>query len=170
MSREGSHRGRGRGREDAPCKVEVATRELSRAAHCYSRENLLGQGANSMSKMRVAGFSISLDGYGAGPNQRLEHPLGENGMDLHQWLFDTRTFRKMHGGEGGRVGVDEDFAARSMASTGAWILGRNMFGPVRGPWPDESFLARLVGRGAAVPRARLRLDAPCATPARNEGR
>jgi dihydrofolate reductase len=92
-----------------------------------------------MSKVRIAGFSISLDGYGAGPNQRFEHPLGENGMELHQWLFDTRTFRKMHGGEGGRVGVDEDFAARSMASTGAWILGRNMFGPVRGPWPDESW-------------------------------
>jgi dihydrofolate reductase len=92
-----------------------------------------------MSKVRIAGFSISLDGYGAGPNQRFEHPLGENGMELHQWLFDTRTFRKMHGGEGGRGGGDEDFAARSMASTGAWILGRNMFGPVRGPWPDESW-------------------------------
>ena len=92
-----------------------------------------------MSKLRVAAFSISLDGFGAGPNQRLEHPLGENGTELHAWFFDTLTFRKMHGGEGGRSGVDEDFAARSMRDLGAWILGRNMFGPVRGPWPDESW-------------------------------
>jgi dihydrofolate reductase len=91
-------------------------------------------------KLRVAAFSVSLDGYGAGPNQRLEHPLGEDGTELHQWFFDTLTFRKMHGGgEGGREGVDEDFAARSMRGVGAWILGRNMFGPVRGPWPDESW-------------------------------
>jgi dihydrofolate reductase len=92
-----------------------------------------------MSKLRVAAFSISLDGYGAGPNQRLEAPLGDDGMELHQWIFDTKTFGKMHGGEGGRVGVDDDFAARSMRDVGAWILGRNMFGPVRGPWPDESW-------------------------------
>jgi dihydrofolate reductase len=92
-----------------------------------------------MPKLRVAAFSVSLDGYGAGANQRLEHPLGEDGTELHQWFFDTLTFRKMHGGEGGRAGVDEDFAARSMSNVGAWILGRNMFGPVRGPWPDESW-------------------------------
>jgi dihydrofolate reductase len=92
-----------------------------------------------MSKLRVAAFSISADGYGAGPNQGLENPLGENGTDLHQWIFDTRTFHRMQGGEGGRAGVDDDFAARSMSGLGAWILGRNMFGPVRGPWPDESW-------------------------------
>jgi len=92
-----------------------------------------------MPKVRVAAFSVSIDGYGAGPNQRLEHPLGENGTDLHGWFFDTLTFRAMHGQEGGRSGVDEDFAARSMQGMGAWILGRNMFGPVRGPWPDESW-------------------------------
>jgi dihydrofolate reductase len=92
-----------------------------------------------MSRVRVAAFSISLDGYGAGPNQCLEHPLGENGTDLHGWFFQTPTWRKMHGGEGGPNGVDEDFAARSMTGFGAWILGRNMFGPVRGPWPDESW-------------------------------
>jgi dihydrofolate reductase len=92
-----------------------------------------------MSKLRVAAFSISLDGYGAGPDQRLEHPLGENGTELHQWFFDTTTFRKMHGGEGGRDGVDEEFAARGFRNVGAWILGRNMFGPVRGPWPDASW-------------------------------
>jgi len=92
-----------------------------------------------MSKLRVAGFSISLDGYGAGPNQRLEHPLGENGTELHQWFFETPTWRKMHGEGGGHSGVDEDFASRSMTGCGAWILGRNMFGPVRGPWPDDSW-------------------------------
>ncbi len=92
-----------------------------------------------MSKLRVAGFSISLDGYGAGPNQRLEHPLGENGTELHQWFFETPTWRKMHGEGGGHSGVDEDFASRGMTGCGAWILGRNMFGPVRGPWPDDSW-------------------------------
>jgi dihydrofolate reductase len=92
-----------------------------------------------MSKLRVAAFSVSVDGYGAGPNQRLEHPLGEDGTELHEWVFDTSTFRRMHGGEGGGHGIDEAFAARAMRNTGAWILGRNMFGPVRGPWPDESW-------------------------------
>jgi dihydrofolate reductase len=92
-----------------------------------------------MSRLCVAALSISLDGYGAGPNQRLEHPLGENGMDLHQWFFDTPTFRKMQGAEGGRLGVDEDFAARGLKGVGAYILGRNMFGPIRGPWPDEAW-------------------------------
>jgi dihydrofolate reductase len=101
----------------------------------------------AMSKVRVSSFSISLDGFGAGPNQRLEHPLGENGLELHEWVFATKTFRAMHGkdggasgvDEGGASGVDEDFAARAMRDVGAWILGRNMFGPVRGPWPDESW-------------------------------
>jgi dihydrofolate reductase len=92
-----------------------------------------------MSKVRVAAFSISIDGYGAGPRQRLEHPLGENGMELQRWFFETPTFRKMQGSEGGRHGVDEDFAARGLIQCGAWILGRNMSGPVRGPWLDESW-------------------------------
>jgi dihydrofolate reductase len=92
-----------------------------------------------MPKLRVAAFSVSIDGYGAGPNQRLEHPLGENGTELHAWFFETQTFRKMHGQEGGHTGVDDQLAARAMDNTGAWILGRNMFGPVRGPWPDESW-------------------------------
>jgi dihydrofolate reductase len=92
-----------------------------------------------MAKLRVAAFSISIDGYGAGPNQRLEDPLGENGTELHEWFFGTPTFRKMQGLEGGDAGVNEDFAARSMRDVGAWILGRNMFGPVRGPWPDASW-------------------------------
>lgn len=92
-----------------------------------------------MSKVRVAGFSLSIDGFGAGPTQDLEHPLGEHGMELHEWLFDTQTFRKLHGGEGGGTGIDDKFAIRGFAGVGAWILGRNMFGPLRGPWPDESW-------------------------------
>jgi dihydrofolate reductase len=90
-------------------------------------------------RLLVHGFSISLDGYGAGPNQSLENPLGVGGESLHDWLVSTRTFKRMQGGNGGDTGIDEDFAARSMRGIGAWILGRNMFGPIRGPWPDESW-------------------------------
>jgi dihydrofolate reductase len=93
-----------------------------------------------MPKLRVGAFSVSLDGYGAGSNQRLEDPLGENGLELHEWLFGTAQFQGMHGQGGGRAtGVDQGFAVRAMADVGAWILGRHMFGPVRGPWPDESW-------------------------------
>jgi dihydrofolate reductase len=92
-----------------------------------------------MARLIIRGFTISLDGYGAGPNQSLENPLGVGGENLHDWLVSTRTFQFMLGKEGGDIGVDEDFAAQSMGGIGAWILGRNMFGPVRGPWPDESW-------------------------------
>jgi dihydrofolate reductase len=92
-----------------------------------------------MAKLRVQSFSVSLDGYGAGPNQDLANPLGAGGMAVHQWFFATRTFQKIHGSEGGTTGIDDDFAARGFTNIGAWILGRNMFGPVRGPWPDESW-------------------------------
>jgi dihydrofolate reductase len=92
-----------------------------------------------MTKLRVASFSISLDGYGAGPNQDLANPLGVGGTALHEWAFATRTFQQMLGGEGGAMGIDDDFAARSFANLGAWILGRNMFGPIRGPWPDDNW-------------------------------
>jgi dihydrofolate reductase len=92
-----------------------------------------------MTKLRVASFTISLDGYGAGPNQNLENALGEGGESLHEWLFPTRTFQKLQGNDGGETGVDEDFAARGFTNIGAWILGRNMFGPLRGSWPDESW-------------------------------
>jgi dihydrofolate reductase len=93
-----------------------------------------------MSKLKVQCFSVSLDGYGAGPNQSLQHPLGERGMELHQWFLGTRTFQRMLGDETkGADGPDEDFAARGFENIGAWILGRNMFGPVRGPWPDDSW-------------------------------
>ncbi len=82
-------------------------------------------------------FTISLDGYAAGPHQNLDNPLGVGGTSLHQWLFPTRTLqRNLFGAEDGTTGVDDDFAARGFSDIGAWILGRNMFGPVRGPWPD----------------------------------
>jgi dihydrofolate reductase len=92
-----------------------------------------------MSKLRVQSFSISLDGYGAGPNQGLANPLGVGGGALHEWFVGTRTFRKLFGSEGGSTGVDDEVAARGVANLGAWILGRNMFGPVRGPWPDDTW-------------------------------
>jgi len=92
-----------------------------------------------MSKLRVQSFALSLDGYGAGPNQDLDHPLGVGGRALHEWAFATRTFQKMFGGHGGSTGIDEDFAAAGFANIGAWILGRNMFGPIRGPWPDDQW-------------------------------
>ena len=92
-----------------------------------------------MSKLRVHSFAISLDGYGAGPNQDLDNPLGVGGAALHEWVFATRTFRQMFGRDGGTTGIDDDFAARGFKNIGAWILGRNMFGPVRGPWPDDSW-------------------------------
>jgi dihydrofolate reductase len=79
---------------------------------------------------------MSIDGFGAGPDQSLDNPLGVGGPAMMQWFMSTRTFQQMHGGGGGEVGVDEDFAVRGFDNLGAWILGRNMFGPVRGPWPD----------------------------------
>lgn len=90
-----------------------------------------------MSKVRVAAFSISIDGFGAGPRQDLENPLGVRGMELHRWFFGTEAFNKMHGESGGTRGTDNDIAAESFENLGAWILGRNMFGPVRGPWKDD---------------------------------
>lgn len=92
-----------------------------------------------MSKLRVQSFGISIDGYGAGPNQDFQHPLGAGGFGLVEWLFHTRLWRQMHGQEGGETGVDHEVAEQGFAGMGAWILGRNMFGPVRGPWPDDSW-------------------------------
>ena len=92
-----------------------------------------------MSKVKVAAFSISLDGYGAGPRQSLEHPLGVRGTELHGWFFPTDVFKKMQGQSGGSTGIDNDMALQSFDHVGAWILGRNMFGPVRGAWPDDSW-------------------------------
>jgi len=92
-----------------------------------------------MSRLIVHSFTISLDGYGAGPIQSNESPLGKGGERLHEWLFGTRFFMHMTGREGGTTGIDNDFAEHGMANIGAFILGRNMFGPLRGPWPDESW-------------------------------
>jgi dihydrofolate reductase len=92
-----------------------------------------------MSRLRVNSFSISIDGYGAGPDQSLDNPLGVGGMGLHEWALATRTFRKMFGQDGGTTDVDDRFAARGFENLGAWILGRNMFGPVRGDWPDDTW-------------------------------
>jgi dihydrofolate reductase len=92
-----------------------------------------------MSRLEVKNFSVSLDGFGAGAHQCLDNPLGIGGLALHEWMFATRTFQRMFGNEGGTAGIDDDFAARGFRNVGAWIIGRNMFGPVRGPWPDETW-------------------------------
>ena len=92
-----------------------------------------------MSRLRVNSFSVSLDGYGAGSSQSVQDPLGVGGMKLHHWAWGTRTLRQMFGNEGGSTGIDDEFARRGFANVGSWILGRNMFGPVRGPWADESW-------------------------------
>lgn len=98
-----------------------------------------------MSKLKVLCFSVSADGFGAGPDQSLENPMGKNGMSLHEWVLPTRTFQVMHsemlGGSKskGTIGVDDEFASEGFKNLGAWILGRNMFGPVRGPWEDYSW-------------------------------
>jgi dihydrofolate reductase len=91
-------------------------------------------------KIKVHGFAISLDGYSAGPNQDLQNPLGVGGPAIFEWFFPTRVFQRMHGGpDQGETGVDNQIAERGFDNMGAWILGRNMFGPVRGPWPDQSW-------------------------------
>jgi dihydrofolate reductase len=92
-----------------------------------------------MSKLRVHAFGVSIDGYGAGQSQSLENPLGVGGLALHEWVFKTRTFHAMTGEDGGDLGVDDDLIARGFDNIGAWIIGRNMFGPVRGPWPDDTW-------------------------------
>jgi dihydrofolate reductase len=90
-----------------------------------------------MSQVRVHSFSISIDGYAAGPNQDLENPIGVGGLKVFDWFFPTRTWQRMHGQADGETGVDDNVAARGFENIGAYILGRNMFGPVRGPWPES---------------------------------
>ena len=92
-----------------------------------------------MSKIKVTAFSVSLDGYGAGPEQSRENPLGKRGEELHRWVFPTRMFQKMYGKEDGTQGTDNDFAEKSFENIGAWIMGRNMFGPIRGPWQNDEW-------------------------------
>src|SRR5690606_31740333 len=115
-------------------------RSFHRALHVARQADLgisvRASSARAMTKLKVACFTISLDGYGAGPEQSLEHPLGVGGENLHSWFVPTRTFQQMLGQSGGIGGIDDEFAARGIENLGAWILGRNMFGPVRGPWPN----------------------------------
>lgn len=92
-----------------------------------------------MPRVRVNSFSVSLDGFGAGPDQSLESPLGVRGSELHRWLVATRTFGRMSGRGSGTTGPDDEFAASGFEDAGAWVLGRNMFGPIRGPWPDDDW-------------------------------
>lgn len=92
-----------------------------------------------MSKLRVNCFTLSLDGYGAGPDQSLANPLGVGGENLHKWMIKTRSFHQMIGKEGGTTDTDDEFAVRSFENVGAWILGRNMFAPSRGEWPDDDW-------------------------------
>jgi dihydrofolate reductase len=92
-----------------------------------------------MTKLRVHSFAMSLDGFGAGPEQSLENPLGAGGLAMHQWAFNTRTFHALHGEGGGSSGVDDNFIASGFENIGAWVIGRNMFGPVRGDWPDDGW-------------------------------
>lgn len=91
-----------------------------------------------MSRLRVNSFSVSLDGYGAGADQSVENPLGKGGEELHEWMFPTRTFQNLYGKEAGTTGTDDVYATRGFENLGAWIMGRNMFGPVRDEWPDDS--------------------------------
>lgn len=92
-----------------------------------------------MSRVRVAAFSVSLDGFGAGPRQDINNPLGIRGLEMHGWLLNTQALQEIHGQAGGTTGIDNNFALQSFENVGAWILGRNMFGPVRGPWQDDSW-------------------------------
>src|SRR5690606_16618796 len=92
-----------------------------------------------MTKVKVAAFSVSLDGYGAGTDQSRQNPLGKRGEELHEWMFPTKMFQSLYGKGAGTEGVDNDFAEKSFENLGAWIMGRNMFGPIRGPWPDEEW-------------------------------
>ncbi|MGH8128996.1 MAG: dihydrofolate reductase family protein [Gammaproteobacteria bacterium] len=92
-----------------------------------------------MPKLRVQSFAVSLDGFGAGPDQDLQNPLGVGGPELMEWFFHTRVWRDMYQQGEGETGIDNSFAEKGFENIGAWILGRNMFGPIRGPWPDESW-------------------------------
>jgi dihydrofolate reductase len=102
-----------------------------------------------MSKLRVQSFAVSIDGYGAGPNQSLEHPLGTTGPELMEWFFHTRLWRKMHGHDDGEAGVDNGLAEQGFGGIGAWLLGRNMFGPIRGEWVGSDWTV-LSGRAQSM--------------------
>jgi dihydrofolate reductase len=119
--------------------LKIRSTGLSISPSLLRRDHEGSTSEATLSKLKVSAFSVSIDGYGAGPDQSLQNPLGVGGEALHEWAFPTRTFQRMFGNASGTLGVDEDFAARSFVNMGAWILGRNMFGPVRGPWPDDEW-------------------------------
>jgi dihydrofolate reductase len=119
-----------------------------------------------MTKLRVHSFTLSLDGYGAGPDQSLDNPLGIGGGALHDWAFATRTFRQLHGAEGGTTGIDDDFAARGLMNIGAWLMGRNMFGLIRGSLARRD-MEGVVGQQSIVSRPSFRADPPSPTIGRN---
>jgi dihydrofolate reductase len=119
--------------------IQPGERFLLKSIQTAVRPQSNNRGIN-VTRVRVEGFTISLDGYGAGPRQDIDNPLGVGGTDLHRWAIPTRTFqRNLFGAEGGTTGIDDEFGARGFTNVGAWILGRNMFGPVRGPWPDANW-------------------------------
>jgi dihydrofolate reductase len=118
---------------------KLFSRSIRFSGFCFSYSLSSSSSELLMTRLRVQSFSISIDGYGAGPDQDLANPLGVGGMALHEWAFKTRTFQRMHGSGDGETGIDDEFAARGFANVGAWILGRNMFGPVRGPWSDDTW-------------------------------
>ena len=121
-----------------------------------------------MSRLLVRNFSISLDGYAAGPDQDLDHPLGVGGMRLHEWIFATRSGRQMIGSDGGNEGLDDEYFSKRGSDVGATIMGRNMFGPIRGPWTVGRLrMDRLVGRGAPLSSPGLRAHSPTACSNRN---
>jgi dihydrofolate reductase len=111
---------------------------FGKIVHCWAASQTK-KARSEMSKLRVQSFSVSIDGYGAGPNQDLKNPLGVRGPELMEWFFHTRLWRNMYGTGNGETGIDNQIAEQGFAGIGAWILGRNMFGPVRGPWPDDSW-------------------------------
>src|SRR6185369_15189167 len=114
-------------------------KRVSQVSTCPASRSSFARGRGSMSKLRVQSFAMSLDGYSAGPRQDLQNPLGVRGHEIMQWFMHTRFWRRMQGQEGGETGIDNGIAGKGFDNIGAWILGRNMFGPVRGPWPDESW-------------------------------
>ena len=121
-----------------------------------------------MSRVRVHCFSVSVDGYSAGPNQDVNNPVGVGGLPVFGWQVATRTHHQMHGEEGGDTGTDNDLVARGFEGIGAWIIGRNMFGPVRGPWPDDNWKG-WWGRHSALPHSCLRPHQPPARVVHDEG-
>lgn len=108
-----------------------------------------------MARLRVPSFAMSLDGFAAGPGQDLQNPLGVGGVELMDWFMQTRVWRAMHGHEGGETGIDDDIAAQGFAGIGAWILGRNMFGPVRGPRPPQRAASMCASAAVSPPSGNI---------------